>query len=443
MKQAERTVALVAPHFPPSNLAGVHRARLLSQHLHEFGWRPVIVTTHWRHYEEALDWGLASLVDPELEVIRTPALPTKPIRVIGDVGVRALPWHLSALRKLKREKRFDFLYITVPSFYSATLGQLLYREAPIPFGIDYIDPWVHVWPDAEVKYSKAWVSMKLSERLEPWAVRNAALITGVATAYYEGVLERNPNLRETCVTAAMPYGFSTRDFSAPSIMSRAPSLFDPNDGNMHLLYAGALLPKAVGVLERFLEGVALLRERGSLLSNRLRVHFIGTGKSPNDPNGHAVLPVASRLGLGDVVTEHPHRMAYLDVLVHLTGASGVLIVGSTERHYTPSKVFQAVQSRRPVLALLHEASTAVQVLERSRAGMAITLSERRLPEPSQVADALERFASTHYCADSVKWDQFEAYSARESARQVAAAMDEALDRYAREAAQKWSPSFVR
>jgi hypothetical protein len=443
MKQADRTVALVAPHFAPSNLAGVHRARLLSQHLHEFGWRPIIVTTHWRHYEETLDWGLASLIDPQLEVIRTAALPTKPIRVIGDIGIRALPWHLSALRKLKREQRIDFLHITIPSFYSATLGQLLYREAPIPFGIDYIDPWVHVWPDAEVKYSKAWASMKLSENLEPWAVRNAALITGVASGYYEGVLERNPHLRKTCVTAAMPYGFSTRDFFAPSVTSRTPTLFDPNDGKMHLLYAGALLPKAVNVLERFLEGVALLRERGSSLSNSLRVHFIGTGKSPNDSNGYAVLPVASSLGLADIVTEHPHRMAYLDVLVHLTHASGVLIVGSTEKHYTPSKVFQAVQSRRPILALLHEASTAVQVLERSRAGMAITLSEQRLPEPSRIADALERFVNTHYRADAVKWEQFEAYSARESARQMAAAMDETLDRYTRVTARKWSPSFAR
>ena len=105
-----RAVALVAPHFPPSNLAGVHRARLLAQHLHEFGWRPVIVTTHWRHYEEALDWGLASLVDPALDIIRTPAAPVRPVRLVGDIGIRALPWHLAALRRLWRERRVDFLF---------------------------------------------------------------------------------------------------------------------------------------------------------------------------------------------------------------------------------------------------------------------------------------------------------------------------------------------
>src|SRR5262245_5224170 len=201
---SERTVALVSSHFPPSNLAGVHRARLLGQHLPEFGWRAIIVTTHWRHYEEELDWGLASLVDPALEIIRTPAAPTRPVRLVGDIGIRALPWHLATLRRLRRDRRFDFLLITVPSFYSAALGELLYRREPLPFGIDYQDPWVHDWPQAEVKYSKAWMSLQLAHRLEPWATRNAALITGMADGYFQGVLDRNLGLRGSSLTAAMP-----------------------------------------------------------------------------------------------------------------------------------------------------------------------------------------------------------------------------------------------
>lgn len=423
-----RTVALVAAHFPPSNLAGVHRARLLSQHLHEFGWRPIIVTTHWRHYEEALDWDLWALVDQSLEVIRTPALPTRPIRIVGDIGVRALPWHLAALRRLRRERRIDFVHITVPSFYSALLGELLHREAPLAFGVDYIDPWVTVWPEAEVKFSKAWASMKLGRALEPWAVRNASLITGVACGYYAGVLDRHPRLRETCVTAAMPYGFSSLDFAAPGLGTRELSQFDPSDGRFHLVYAGALLPKGRPVLQRLLEGVALLRERKNPLADQLRLHFIGCGKSPNDPRGFNVLPIAEHLGVASVVTEHPHRMAYIDVLAHLKNASGVLIVGSTEAHYSPSKVYQAVQARRPALALLHEASAAIEVLARSRAGRAIALTETALPEAARVADILEEFVAAEYNPDSVDWRAFDAFSSRESARLMAAALDEALER---------------
>lgn len=430
MTTADRTVAIVSPHFPPSNLAGVHRARLLGRHLPEFGWRPIVVTTHWRHYEEELDWGLAGLVDRTVEIIHTPAAPTRPVRVVGDIGIRALPWHLSTLRRLRRERRIDFVLVTVPSFYSAVLGELLYRRAPLPFGIDYQDPWVHLWPAAEVKYSKAWASLQLAQRLEPWATRNAALITGVAEGYFEGMLDRNPALRATCVRAAMPIGFSALDFAAPAVTSRGSTEFDAADGCLHLVYAGALLPKAHGVMERLLQAVAVLRTRGGPAGQRLRLHFIGTGKAPTDPKGHNILPLAQRLGVADAVTEHPHRMPYLDVLANLVHAAGVLIIGSTEPHYTPSKVYQAVQSRRPVLALLHEASTAIDVLERSRAGTVIKLTEGALPEPDRIADAIEAFLAAPYQVQAVDWSTFDAYSARHSARVMAAALDEAVERFA-------------
>ena len=48
---ARRRVLIVAPHFPPSNLAAVHRSRLFALHLREFGWEPIVVTVHHDRYE--------------------------------------------------------------------------------------------------------------------------------------------------------------------------------------------------------------------------------------------------------------------------------------------------------------------------------------------------------------------------------------------------------
>src|SRR5690348_14318847 len=85
---ASRRIIIAAPHFPPSNLAAVHRTRLFAQHLPEFGWGPIIVTVHHSHYEEALDWDLVRLLPKTLRIERVWALPTKPLRLVGDVGVR-------------------------------------------------------------------------------------------------------------------------------------------------------------------------------------------------------------------------------------------------------------------------------------------------------------------------------------------------------------------
>jgi hypothetical protein len=70
------------------------------------------------------------------------------------------------------------------------------------------------------------------------------------------------------------------------------------------------------------------------------------------------------------------------------------------------------------------------VLEQSRAGHVVRLSERSLPDPASIADAIETFMGTPYDPLTVDWGAFEAYSARASARGMAAALDEALDRFA-------------
>lgn len=425
---AVRRVALVAGHFPPSNLASVHRARLWAQYLPEFGWSPIVVTTHPRYYEERLDPDLEMLVPPDLRVIRTPAFSTRPVRLVGDIGVRGFWWHYRALSTLAESKQIDFVHITIPPTFSGPLGRLLYRRHGIPYGIDYIDPWVHYWPGVEKAFSRAWGSHHLARVLEPWSVRDAALITGVAPGYYEGMLERNPEVTRRAVTAAMPYGGSERDFDFVRAAQRPTFLWKggTDDGLFHLVYAGALLPAGIGVLDAFLRGLAHLRTVAPASAARLRVHFVGTGRSPTDEQGHQVLPRARGVGVEELVTEHPHRIGYVDALNHLVQADAVLVLGSTERHYTPSKLFLAVLSRRPVLAVLHQASTAVDMLAAARAGRTIVLPESGEPDPAVIARELRGLLERpSYDANAVDWPAFEVYSARNSARLLAAALDRA------------------
>src|SRR4030095_6492761 len=101
--------------------------------------------------------------------------------------------------------------------------------------------------------------------------------------------------------------------------------------------------------------------------------------------GHQVRPRAERMGVYDMVDEHPQRIGYVDALNHLTRSDAVLVLGSTEAHYTPSKVFQAMLSGRPLLAMLHKDSTAVGMIRSARAGNALTLTETTLPTPDEVA----------------------------------------------------------
>lgn len=423
------TVALVSGHFAPSNLVGAQRARLWSRYLPEFGWTPIVVTGDPELYEERPDPDLELLVAPGLRVIHAPTMSTQPVRLVGDIGVRAFLGCYRVLAGLAARREIDFVLVTIPSNFLAPVGRMIGRRYGLPFGIDYQDPWVNRWPGVDIPFTKAWASYRLANLLEPWAVRGASLITGMAPGYAAGMLERNPHVAENAVIAFMPMGSAPEDFDLVRTMHRPPFLFAPGDGHFHMIYAGALLPAGIVVLDSFLDGLRRLRETVPEVASRLRVHFVGTGTSPDDPDGHRVLPRARKIGVGDMVSEHPHRIGYVDTLNHLEQSDAVLVLGSTERHYTPSKVFQGMLSRRPVFAMLHAESTAVDMIRSSGVGRVIALTEDRLPDAALVAEQVGAIVQdTSYDADAVDRSSYEPYSARESTRALAAALDRAAAR---------------
>jgi hypothetical protein len=424
-----RRVALVSGHFPPSNLVGAHRARLWSRYLPQFGWEPVVVTGNPARYEERPDPDLERLVAPGLCVIHAATLPTRPIRIVGDIGLRSFYGCYRALAGMAARKELDFVLVTIPSNYLALLGRVVHRRHGLPFGIDYQDPWINRYPGVDQPFTKAWGSYRLAMLLEPWAVKDAALITGMAPGYVAGMLERNPAVAKNAVLAYMPMGTAPEDFELVRTLHRKPFLFNPGDGHFHMIYAGALLPAGVVVLEAFLAGLRRLRETTPASAERLRVHFVGTGTSPDDPRGHRVLPRAEAAGVEEMVSEHPHRIGYVDTLNHLEQSDAVLVIGSTERHYTPSKIFQGMLSKRPVFALLHEESTAVGMIRTAHSGEVLTLTEEAMPTAQAIAGSLQAIIERPSAAlAAIDMTAFEAYSARESTRALAEALDQAFER---------------
>ncbi len=362
-----KKILIISPHFPPSNLAAVHRSRLFGQHLPAFGWEPVVLTVHERHYEEALDHNLEKLLPEGLRIEKVSAFAVTKTRLVGDLGLRAFFQLYKKAKQLIQSEKIDFVYIPIPSFYCALLGRWLYHSTGVKYGIDYIDPWVHEFPGSDKIFSRHWFSTQLAKILEPVAIKKAALITGVAEGYYKGVQERNPGLNGSCIFGAMPYGGEAQDYKILQELQLSPYLFQKTN-KFKLVYAGAMLPKAFAPLAAIFKAIAADRA----LFSEIEFHFIGTGKTPNDPLGYNIKLMAEDYGLWNtIVFEYPKRIPYLDVLVHLKIADGVFILGSTEAHYTPSKTYQAVLSQKPVLAVLHTQSTAVTVLRTSGAGIVL------------------------------------------------------------------------
>src|SRR6185312_17170294 len=167
----KKSVLILYPHFPPSNLAGVHRPRLFAQHLPAFNWEPVILTVDEDYYEENLDWNLVKLLQEHLRIEKVKAFKNTKPRLIGDIGLRAFFQIYKRAKELIKKEAFDFLKIPIPSFYCALLGRWLHQSTGIKYGIDYIDPWVHDFPGSDRLFSRHWWSKQLSKLLEPVAVK--------------------------------------------------------------------------------------------------------------------------------------------------------------------------------------------------------------------------------------------------------------------------------
>jgi hypothetical protein len=116
------------------------------------------------------------------------------------------------------------------------------------------------------------------------------------------------------------------------------------------------------------------------------------------------------------------------VLNELEAADAVFILGSTEPHYTPSKVYQGVLSGKPILAILHEQSTAVNVLRASNAGIVVTMNgEEDLDTLSaRFLEGLQEFENFRKDFDPNKINRaaFEQYSAKAVTAQLVEKLDE-------------------
>ena len=425
---------MVSPHFPPDTSAGAHRVRLLAPHLPECGWEPTVVTVDPSSYEGRLDPGLDALVPKSLRVVRASAIPwavTRHVR-IGDLGLRSMAglWH--SCRRLLSSEPFDALFITIYPTYPALLGPMLKRRHCVPFVLDYQDPWVGAWgkdvgggPGGAADF-KSRLTRGIAGRMEPPVVRAADAITAVSARTYEDVLRRVPAARpRTC--AAIPIGFDAADLQAVLDEPRENRWFDRSDGNAHVCYVGTILPTGFEVLRAVLAGLAGVRDRQPSLYRRLRVHFLGTSNQRDESAPPRVLPIAREMGVGEVVFEQPARLDYLDALAVQVQATALLLIGSIEPHYTASKVFPAMLSRRPILAVYHAQSTVVGILA-DRPGTDVLTFDR--DDPARlvplIAEAWERLAAPQDGQQEPPRDDHHRLE-RWSARTLAADLGRVLD----------------
>jgi glycosyl transferase family 4 len=425
---------MISPHFPPDSSAAAHRVRLLAPHLADSGWLPTIVTVNPDAYEGRLDRDLEALVPRSLRIVRAAAWRPGATRRfgVGDLGLRAFTGLREACREELARARFDALFITIYPVYPALLGPMLKRAFHLPFVLDYQDPWVGAWgrrvgggPNGRPDW-KSRASRQLGAWLEPRVVSAADALVAVSQGTIDGIVERMPTAA-ALPQAVIPIGFDAADFTAAAARRSTVLPFDRGDGLVHLVYVGTLLPTGVETLRLLLRALAKAR-RDDGQAMRLRLHFVGTSNQSASTT-FRVLPIAEESGVAQAVTELPGRVDYLDALAVLTAASGILLLGSSESHYTASKLYPALLAKRPILALFHRASSVVSILRDTATEPTVrvvtydggSFNDAQVEEVARHLHALA--VDTTYRAGDVALDRANDISAASLARRLAAVFD--------------------
>ncbi|MDP4271968.1 MAG: hypothetical protein Q8909_17880 [Bacteroidota bacterium] len=408
----------------------------------ELGWQPYVVTVQPAYFEETPDPDFEKTFSPDFIVSRVKAFPVTKPRLIGDIGLRSFFQIKREALRVIRENRIDFIWIPIPSFYMALMGRMLYEKTKVPYGIDYIDPWVRDMTNQ--KSIRMQLSQWVAKMLEPIAVKKVSLISGVSTPYYEPVIKRNfptqysrltthhslltthnsqlknSNTNKPFTHVGMPYGFDPNDHKVKLENLELP--WDKEGPCKIWLYAGAFLPNSHLFMKCFFEAIAQLRKEKAW-DESIRLYFLGTGLYP----AKRITAYAEESGIADIVTENRERMPFLHILNYLSLADTVMVIGSTEKHYTASKTYQSVLSERPVWAIFHKESSAVQVLKECNAdGFVVEYAEEMSEQDivSAIKCSLKkRLVSEVWNPDYKSLDK---YSSRESARKLVEAIEMVL-----------------
>ena len=429
-----KSVVIIAPDFSPSSLPPALRVRFFAQHLPDYGWQPTIITTDPAYYETAVDWENEKLLSGRYEVIRTAALSAKTTRKfgVGDLGLRSLWYHWKALSELCRTRKVDLVFIPVPPNYSMILGRLANMRFSVPYVIDYIDPYITNYYKTVPRSQRPpkWrLAHMVAHIVEPFSVRHAGHLVGVDKSYTAAVIKRYRWFSEND-TSGIPYGGERHDFEYLRQHPRQNRIFDRNDSLIHISYVGRGGPDMLPALRALFNALQLGLRNEPELFERVRMHFVGTDYAPADAVRHQVLPLAREMELEDIVTEHPSRVAYLDALQILLDSDMLLAVGSTEAHYTASKIFPYVLADRPLLGIFHEDSSVVRILRETANNEVVTFNGQVPPleKVPEIYGTLWRLLTTLGLPRRVRWEAFEPYATRALSGSLAQCFEMALNR---------------
>lgn len=348
-----RRVLIVSPGFAPANTPDSHRARLSLAHWGELGWNVEVLAAHGSDADAPQEPELLDTIPAGIPVHRVHAWPRVVARLvgIGSLSRRAARALRRAGDRLLAGRSFDLVFFSTSQFGVFPLGPRWHRITGTPYVLDFQDPWVTDYydqpgaprPPGGWKYRLA---RRQARRAEPDCLRQAAGVVSVSARYLDDFERRYPWFdRKRAGELAFPAAdtdFSLLDAEPPERRLSLPP------GCRHVVAVGAVGPYMRRALTGLFNALARLMGDGARVPP-LQFHFIGTSYASGGAG--SVLPLARTAGVASLVQEHPARVAYLEALRWMRAGDALIILGSDDPGYVPSRLANVLWTGKPLLPI--------------------------------------------------------------------------------------------
>jgi glycosyltransferase involved in cell wall biosynthesis len=431
-------VLVLAYHFPPVGGGGVQRSVKFVRYLPDFGYQPIVVTgegaSHGRWTPP--DPSLAAEIPPSVRVCRVgrePAQATARRRRLErwlSIESRFARWWIGgAVGAGQTCGDVDLVYASMAPYETATAAAELARILRRPWVADLRDPWAL---DEMAVYPSRFHRGRETRRMDA-ALSSAAAVVMNTPEAAEQLLHSFPALAGKPL-ATIPNGFDASDF-------RSRPTADPVDGVFRIVHAGSLHAelgrrhRRSRTVRRLLGGTLLEAD----LLPRSHVHLLDAVERVLARRNHGGTPIEVHLAgvlsksdreLAELPFVRAHGyLSHLDAVALLQSADLLFLPmhdlpPGTRARIVPAKTYEYLASGRPVLAAVPDGDARDLLSEAETV---------ELCRPADVA-AMQRIIASK--VDQVRRGGraptqppalAQRYERRELTRQLAAALDAAIE----------------
>ncbi|WP_273322332.1 glycosyltransferase [Vallitalea guaymasensis] len=416
----KRKVLMVANQFPPMGGSGVQRSVKFAKYLPEFEWEPIVFTRESN--KGLIDESLLQDIPKDLKVIRTKSYDLnelgKPFNLVGKFISRKILipdgdkiWYeknKDILLEYIQGNDIDVLYTTSYPYSDHLLGLYVKKHMPdLKWVVDFRDEWCNNPYILDMGYSKR--RMEKERRMEREVVDNCDYFITNTPLMLKNFL-KDYNIEDK--SYVIPNGYDEEDFCDLS------KDYVKKD-KLIITYSGSMYGRRKP--DYFLQAVNELINEQKIDKDDILIRFIG-----NIPN-KKINEINEAYSLDGVVKYLPYmehkksieKLIESDILLFIIGE------GKGAENFYSGKVFEYMNTNRPIIALVPPKGVAADVIRETNTGY---ISETT--NVNNIKDLMLKLY-TDWKNNTIQlqpnWDKIKTFERKELTKQLVTIFDKAYD----------------